>query len=115
MDEQLRGSGNTNGEYLHQMYRSICKVVLAAARKHIGLKAAGMTGEYWKTQEIMKAERERDEHRERLGFHSEEYKAKDHEVKNLIGGRKAEIWVQKVTTEKARKEMWSILHSHTTN
>ena len=63
--------------------------MLAADRKHIGLKAMMMTGEYWKMQEIAKAEIERDELRERLGIHSEEYKAKDREVKNLTMERKA--------------------------
>ena len=43
--EQLRRSGLTDGESLTEMYRSFCKVVLAAARKHIGLKVLGMTGE----------------------------------------------------------------------
>ena len=66
--------------------------MLAAARKHIGLKAVEMTGEYGKTQDTAKAERERDELRERLEIHSEEYKAKDRQVKNFTSERKAEIW-----------------------
>ena len=89
MIEQLRGSGLRDGESFTQMSRSFCKAVLAADRKHIGLKAMMMTGEYWKMQEIAKAEIERDELRERLGIHSEEYKAKDREVKNLTMERKA--------------------------
>ena len=48
----------------------------------------GMTGEYWKAQEIATAERERDELRERLGINSEEHKTKDREVKNLISNRR---------------------------
>ena len=97
------------------MYRSLCKAVLTAAHKHIGLKAVGMTGEYWKMQEIATAERERDESRERLGNHSEEYRAKDREVKNLTSERKADISKQKVTTANTKKEMWSILRSLTDN
>ena len=58
-------------------------MVIAAVRKHIGLKAVGMTGEYWKTCKIAKAEREQAELRERLGIHSKEYRAKDREVWNL--------------------------------
>ena len=92
VDEQLRGSGLTDGESLRQMYRSLCKAVLTAAHKHIGLKAVGMTGEYWKTQEIATAERERDEFRERLENHSEENKAKDREVMNLTSERNAVTW-----------------------
>ena len=57
--------------------------MLAAARRHIGLKAVGMTGEYWMMQEIATAERERDELRESLAIHSEEYKPKDREVKDF--------------------------------
>ena len=88
------------------MYRSFRKAVLAAARKHIGPKAVGMTGEYGKTQEIAKAERERDELGERLGIHSEEYKAKDRKAMNFTSERKAEIGERMVTTVKAKKEMW---------
>ena len=65
--------------------------MLIVTRKHIGLKSVGMTGKYWTTQEIAKADRERDELRERLGIHSEEYKAKYREVKNLTSERRAEI------------------------
>ena len=96
------------------MCRSFCKAVLAAVQKHIGQKAVGMTGEYGRTQEIAKAERERDELRERVRIHSEEYKTKDREVKNLTREQKTEIW-EKVTTAKAKKEMWSIMRSLTTN
>ena len=53
--------------------------------------------------------------REKLGIHSEEYKAKDREVKNLTSERKAEILERQVTAAKAKKEMWSILCSLTTN
>ena len=74
-----------------------------------------MTGEYWKTQEIAKAERERDKLWERLGIHSEEYIDKDREVKNLSSERKDEILEQKMTTAKAKKETWSILRMYTTN
>ena len=56
---------------------------------------------------------EQDKLRERLGIHLEEYKAKDREVKNLTTERKAEIWERKVTTAKAKKEIWSILRSLT--
>ena len=49
VDEQLRGSGLTDDDSLTQMYRPFCKAVLAAARRHIGLKAVGMTGENCKT------------------------------------------------------------------
>ena len=79
----MRGSGLTDGDSFTHMYQSLCKAVLAAARKHTGLKAVGMTGEYWKTCEIAKVERERDELRERMGINSEEYKAKGREVKNF--------------------------------
>ena len=48
-----------------------------------------MTGEYWKTQIIAKAERERDELRERMGIQSEEYKAKNRDIKNHSSERKA--------------------------
>ena len=74
-----------------------------------------MTGDYWKTQEIAKAERERGELRERLGIHSEEYKSKDREVKNFPSERRSDIWERTVTTAKAKKEMWSILRRLTTN
>ena len=47
-DEQLRGSGLTYSESMTQMYRTFSKAVLAAARRHIGLKAVGITGEYGK-------------------------------------------------------------------
>ena len=50
VDEKLRGSGLRDGESFTQMYPSFCNTVLAAGRKHIGLKAVGMIGEYWKTQ-----------------------------------------------------------------
>ena len=93
----------------------LCKAVLAADRKLIGLKAVGMTGEYGKILEMAKAEIERDELRERLAIHSEECKAKDREAKNLTSERKDEIWEWKVTTAKAKKEMWSTLRSPTTN
>ena len=66
-------------------------------------------------QEIAKAEGERDELRERLGIHSEEYKAKNQEVKNLTSERKADIWEWKVTMAKVKKEMWPILRSLTTD
>ena len=89
--------------------------MLAAAKIHIGMKAERMSGECWKRQDLTKAERERDELRERLGIHSEECKAKDREVKNLTSERKAEILEMKVTTAEAKKEMWSILCSLTTN
>ena len=62
------------------MYRSLCKAVLDAVRNHIGLKAVGMTGEYWKTHVIAIAERKRDELRERLGILSEGNKTKDREA-----------------------------------
>ena len=75
VDEQFRGSGLTDGDSLTHMYRPFCKATLAASGKHIRLKAGGMTGEYWRTEEVAEAERERDELRERLGIHSEEYKA----------------------------------------
>ena len=64
---------------------------------------------------MTKVEREQDELRERLGIHSEQYKAKDREVKNLTSERKAVIWEWKVTTVKAKKEMLSILCRLTTN
>ena len=48
----------------------------------------------------MTAERERDEFRQRLEIYSEEYKAKDREVKNLNSERKAEIRKMKMTTAK---------------
>ena len=83
VDEQLRGSGLTYGKSLTQIYQSFFKSVLTAATKHIGLMAVGVTGAYWKTQEIAIAERERDELRERLGIHSEECKANDRELVNL--------------------------------
>ena len=89
--------------------------MIADVRKHIGLKAVGMTGEYMKTQKIAKADRERDELRESLGIHSEENKANDREVTNLTSERKAEILEQKMTTAKAKKELWSILRSFTAN
>ena len=54
--------------------------MIDAARKNIGMKAVGMTGEYWKTNEIAKAEMEGNELRERQEIHSDEYKAKDREV-----------------------------------
>ena len=44
--------------------------------------------------------RTKEELRERLGIHSEEYKAKDLEVKNLTSEQKAKIWERKVTTQK---------------
>ena len=73
------------------MYLSYCKAVLAAARKHIGLKAVEMTGEYWKTQEIAKAGMEQDKLRRRLEIHCEEYKAIAREVKNLTSEQKTKI------------------------
>ena len=97
------------------MYRSTCKAVLAAARKDIGLKAVGMTGESRKTQKIVKAERERDALRERLGIHSEDYNTNDREVKNLTSEWKAEIWELKVSTTEAKKETWPIMRSLITN
>ena len=60
----------------------------------------GITGEYWKTQEIKKLERERDELRERLEIHSEEYKVKD-----LTIEQKAEILERKVTTVKTKRDV----------
>ena len=51
------------------MYRYFYEAVIAAARKHIGLMAVGMTREYWYAQEIAKADMEQDELRERFGNH----------------------------------------------
>ena len=45
---KLKGGGPTDDESLTHMYRSFSKAELAAARRHIGLKAVGMTGEYKK-------------------------------------------------------------------
>ena len=42
--------------------------MLAAAQRHIGLKVVGMTREYWKTLEIVTAERGRGDLREGLGI-----------------------------------------------
>ena len=89
--------------------------MLAAARKHVGLKGVGMTGEYWKMREIAKAERERYELSERLGIHSEECKSKDEEVNSLTSEREAEIWERTVTTAKGKKEMRSIQRILTTS
>ena len=61
---------------------------------------------YWKTQEIAKTERERDDLRETLGIHSSEYKAMDREVMNLTSERMTEIWERKVTMAETTKEMW---------
>ena len=74
-----------------------------------------MTGEYWKMQNIAKAERGKDEVSERLGIHSEEYKAKNCEIKELTSEWKNKIGKRNGTTAKTMKEMWSILRSLTTN
>ena len=74
-----------------------------------------MTGEYWKTQEIVKAKKEQDKLSKMLGIHYEEHKPNDREAKNLTTEQKAKILEQKVTTAKAKKEMWPILRSPTTN
>ena len=87
VDEQLSGSGPTDGEYLTQMYWSFCKAVLAAARRHVGQEAVGMTRECWKMREIVSAEKEQDELKERLRIQSVEYKAKDREVEHLTSER----------------------------
>ena len=47
-----------------------------------------MTGEYRKTNEIAKAEIERDERGERLGINSKEYKAREREIMNHTSERK---------------------------
>ena len=115
MDEELRGSGPTDDESLTQMYRSFCKEVLAAARRHNALKAVGMTGKYWEAQEIASEERDRDDLMKRLGIHSEEYKAKDRNVRGLTSERKAEKRERKVTRAKEKKVMRSNMRSFTTN
>ena len=115
VDEQMSGSGPADGKSMTQMNKSSYKAVHAAARKPIGLKAVGMTGEYWKTQDIVKADSERDKLSGKVRIHWEEYKAKDLEAKNLTSEGKDEIWERKVTTAKAKKEMWSIMRSLTTN
>ena len=50
IDEQLRGSGHTDDESLAHMNQSFCKAMFAAAQSIVGLKAVGMTGEYWMTR-----------------------------------------------------------------
>ena len=64
-----------------------------------------MTGEYYLTQEITKAERERDELGERVGIQSEEHTDKDREARNFTSDRKAGICERMVTTAKAKKEV----------
>ena len=74
-----------------------------------------MTEEYWKTQDDVKAERERDEPRRRLRIWNEEYIANDRVARNLTSKRKSQIWERKVTTSKWKNEMCSILRSLTAN
>ena len=77
-------SGPTQPTKIEPLYASFCSAVLTSARKHIGLKAVGMSGKCWMTREIAVAERERDRLRTQTGIHSEAFKAKDAEVKAML-------------------------------
>ena len=101
VDEQLRGSGLTDGESMTQMYRSFWKVVPAAAQENIGLKAVRMTGVPEDAGNLQNRERT-GRAKERLVIHSEEYKAKDREIKNISSERKADIMERKVTTANSK-------------
>ena len=74
------------------MYRSFFKDVFAADRRHIELNAVGMTGDKWKAHEIAAAESERDEIRERLGIHSDEFKAKERSQRTTPSNRRPRFW-----------------------
>ena len=71
-----------------------------------------MTRECWKMREIVSAEKEQDELKERLRIQSVEYKAKDREVEQRTD---AMIWVWKMTMVKTKKDLWSILCCLVTN
>lgn len=48
----------------------ITVALLNSARRNIGTKAVGMTGECWRTKEITEVEKERDEARMKEGIYS---------------------------------------------
>ena len=113
VENALIGGPDITSKNMNVQYERLCTAVLAAATKHIGLKAVGMSGECWMTKEIVDAEKERDEIRAHSGINSTDYKAKDKLVKAMLKSRKAEIWERRILSVKGKKEMWSVLRSLT--
>ena len=102
LEKRLSQNSSDENASITSAYESFCTVIFTTAKSHIGLKAADMAGESWRT-EISQAEIERDTARATSSIQSEQYKDQDAHLKRLVRERKAEIWERKVMKERELK------------